>query len=460
MEVRTTDLYRPTYHFQPPANWMNDPNGPLYFGGCYHLFYQYNPSADCWGSIHWGHARSADLLHWEHLPTALAPSREQGEEHCFSGCAAVENGLPVILYTSVGSGTRNARYGSEQWAAVSRDAMTTWEKYRGNPVLKQDGSKGPEFTEWRDPFVRRVRGGWELLLGGQAAGYGCVALYRGHDLFHWKFCGILFQSDDAPFLECPNLLSLNGTEVLLYSAGESVSYHIGFPDARGRFHTNARGILDRGGATFYAANTLLGDAAGRSLTWGWLREDCGGELHKGWSGMLSLPRVLSVKDGELFQEPAEEYRALREREIVLPAERLQNETAAFEYRGRAYELLVEADADRGDDFSVLLLASADGRECTRVRYIAETRALTLERGLSSMAGDTNRSFFRMTVPAADAKISLRIFVDHSCIEIFANRREAMTGRVYPTLPDSDGVSICGTVKRISARLWPLTSAVK
>jgi beta-fructofuranosidase len=87
------DSTRPVYHFRPPAQWMNDPNGVIFHEGWYHIFYQHNPYGDNWGHMHWGHARSRDLVDWDHLPIALWPSLELGEEHCFSGCATVDADL-------------------------------------------------------------------------------------------------------------------------------------------------------------------------------------------------------------------------------------------------------------------------------------------------------------------------------------------------------------------------------
>src|SRR5262249_41549275 len=96
------DPTRPVYHVLPPPLWCNDPNGPLYSKGYYHLFYQHNPYGDRWQHMHWGHVRSKDLVTWEHQPIALWPSLDRGEEHCFSGCAAVDaKGRPVLIYTSI-----------------------------------------------------------------------------------------------------------------------------------------------------------------------------------------------------------------------------------------------------------------------------------------------------------------------------------------------------------------------
>ena len=150
-----TDPTRPVYHFHPPANWMNDPNGTIYHNGWYHLFYQHNPYGDEWGHMHWGHARSADLVKWEHLPIALWPSLETGEEHVFSGCAAVNSdGTPLLIYTSVKSGDHDNRIPNEQWAAIGDADWITWQKHPENPILSLETHGGPTFEkDWRDPFI-------------------------------------------------------------------------------------------------------------------------------------------------------------------------------------------------------------------------------------------------------------------------------------------------------------------
>src|ERR1051326_8876555 len=97
------DPDRPVYHFHPPANWTNDPNGTLYYRGWHHLFYQLNPFAARIGNQHWGHARSRDLVNWEHLPIAISPSADRGETAIFSGGATMSaDGRPRVFYTSIG----------------------------------------------------------------------------------------------------------------------------------------------------------------------------------------------------------------------------------------------------------------------------------------------------------------------------------------------------------------------
>src|SRR5215472_7642889 len=126
-EKLATDPQRPRYHFMPAANWMNDPNGPLQWKGEYHLFYQYNPNGAFWGTMHWGHARSKDLVHWEHLPIALAPTPGGPDKGgVFSGSAFVNQGVPTLVYTGVDP--------EVQCLATSADIIH-WTKFNANPVI-------------------------------------------------------------------------------------------------------------------------------------------------------------------------------------------------------------------------------------------------------------------------------------------------------------------------------------
>jgi sucrose-6-phosphate hydrolase SacC (GH32 family) len=130
--IADSDVARPLFHFRPPAYWMNDPNGTIFRDGYLELFYQHNPYGDQWGNMHWGHARSRDLVHWEHLPIALWPSKDQGEEHCFSGSAAFSgDGRPLLFYTSVAPSGGRA---FEQWAALGSPDWLKWQKVSEIPV--------------------------------------------------------------------------------------------------------------------------------------------------------------------------------------------------------------------------------------------------------------------------------------------------------------------------------------
>jgi beta-fructofuranosidase len=156
MRVETTnaDPHRPQYHFLPPANWMNDPNGLIYWKGRYHLFYQYNPNGPFWGTIHWGHAVSTDLVHWTDWPVALAPTPGSAAENgCWSGCAVNHDGVPTLIYSGDRDGKQRA------CIATSVDDLRTWQKYEGNPVIP-DAPEGLDLNAYRDHCVWCEDGIW------------------------------------------------------------------------------------------------------------------------------------------------------------------------------------------------------------------------------------------------------------------------------------------------------------
>ena len=259
-ERAQADPARPAYHFMPPANWMNDPNGPIQHNGYYHMFYQHNPYGDGWGHMHWGHARSRDLVHWEHLPIALWPSLEAGEEHIFSGCSAIRaDGKPVIIYTSIKQG-KSATDFAEQWLAVGDDDLMQWEKPKANPALSDTLHGKTKIWDWRDPFLFNYQGDDYLVLGGNLnhgkGGQGVVNLYKAKDstLMNWEYMGLLFQHPDAKVvnIECPNFFELNGKWMLVISPHRRVEYFIGSFDGK-KFTAEKQGLMDASD-NYYAPN--------------------------------------------------------------------------------------------------------------------------------------------------------------------------------------------------------------
>src|SRR5262245_60723122 len=180
------DPLRPQCHLLPAKNWMNDPNGPIYWNGEYHMFFQYNPNATVWGDMHWAHAVSPDMIRWRHLPIALAPTPGWDDEAgCFTGSAVNDNGTATILYTGVKSVTpelatlRDGRHNFRevQCLATSSDAqLRTWTKWK-TPVIEPPND--PQLTGFRDPFLWRERDEWLVGVGsGVRKKGGRVLLYR------------------------------------------------------------------------------------------------------------------------------------------------------------------------------------------------------------------------------------------------------------------------------------------
>lgn len=294
------------YHFEPKKGWMNDPNGLIEFQGQYHAFFQHNPYDIKWGPMHWGHAVSKDLVHWEELPIALKPEEEYEDGGgCFSGSAIEKDGKLYLFYTSV-----SKRLGQTQSVAVSEDGIH-FEKYKGNPVIAQVPADGS--ADFRDPKVSLIDGVYYMVVGSSFEGRGRVLLYRSESLYEWDYIGVLYESEDYyDAVECPDFFQMGDTYVLMYSK-------IGFPTYATQFIT---GDFDgkkffpkvystpEAGPQFYAAQTF-GAKDGRRILIGWLYDwKMVPDQTADSAGALSIPRELSLKDGKICCFPVKEAQSL------------------------------------------------------------------------------------------------------------------------------------------------------
>lgn len=297
--------FRPALHYAPPKGWINDPNGLVYAKGKYHLFAQYGPEPH-WGDLHWSHAVSGDLVHWQDLPHALAPD---SLGMVFSGSAVYdeentsglgdEDGPPIVaVYTSHGEH-------EQQSIAYSTDGVG-FKKYPGNPVIPN-----LEKPDFRDPKVfKNPKGGWGLVL---AAG-DHVEFYRSGDLISWRQTGSFGPKGNysAGVWECPDLFPLmtGGREVwvLLVSMGpcpenlgSRTQYFLGDFDGDtftcgGSFDKPEfidSGFDNYAGVTFFGAQERV--LVGWAANWVYANDLPTGEF----CGQMTLPRVLSLVDTEL-----------------------------------------------------------------------------------------------------------------------------------------------------------------
>ena len=463
----TNSRHRPRYHFLPPANWMNDPNGVIQWGGSYHLFYQYNPQGPFWGQIHWGHAVSHDLVHWHDLPIALTPTPGGPDEGgCWSGCAVDDSGVPKIFYTGVRD-ERGLAQIQVTCLAVGSDDLLHWQKHPENPLVTPP--EGLALTGFRDPSVWLEEGVWYQLIGAGIRGVGGAALlYRSNDLLEWEYLGPLLDSSghDPTFWtgslwECPQLLDFGSKRVLIFGIWDDGTHHTvaltGSYQAH-RFVPEHARKLDAGDRHFYAAQTLT-DAQGRHLMWGWIQE--GSSLDEqseaGWSGVMSLPRELSLTArGTLLIKPPEELEVLRDDHTQLSAVTLT--AAAHDLGVRGTQLEIKAELyPSGAECGLLVFCSPDRDEQTRIFYDPVRKKLGVAREHSSLHASTGRDVqedeFELL---ADESLKLHIFLDHSVIEVFANHRFCVTSRVYPTRTDSTGVYAFGAGTELrTLDIWTL-----
>lgn len=444
------DPHRPTYHLMPPANWMNDPNGLLLWKGETHVFYQYNPNGAFWGTMHWGHAASKDLVHWTHLPVALAPTPGGPDwDGCFSGCAVDNDGVPTFLYTGVSP--------EVQCLAVSHDDMITWEKYAGNPVIAAppDG----DVTGFRDPCVWKEGNEWVMLIGSGWKGVGGTALlYTSADLIHWTYQHPLcigHREETGEMWECPDFFPLGDKHILLVSpvGSNTVLYFVGTYADR-KFTPEVSGDCDFG-RHFYAAKSLA-DASGRRLLWGWSWEGRTVEAQKaaGWAGVMSLPRELTLRsDNTLGFAPATELQTLR------GAHRHFTGALTEPVQGDSLEILAEIAPGDAEAFGLRLRAAPDGSEQTLLTYDRATQRLGLHREQSSLSPDVNRDGQSGKLALApDETLQLHVFLDRSIIEVFANGRACLTSRIYPARTDSLSLEIYsygGNAEVRSLDIWDI-----
>lgn len=467
-ERLAADPHRPRYHFLPPAHWMNDPNGLIQWQGAYHLFYQYSPDGVGSGIKHWGHARSADLVHWEHLPIALSPTPGgPDKDGCWSGCAVDDGGVPTLMYTGVRP--------QVQCLATGSPDLLTWAKHPGNPVIAVAPSEfGP--GDFRDPRVWREGDAWRCVIGTAAAGgCGAVLLFGSGNLREWDYLGpLLVGADESAgrVWECPDLFPLGDRHVLTTSPIplRRTIWFSGAYDGR-VFRPLGQGSVDDGGH-FYAPQTLL-DAQGRRIMFGWVWEgrSQAAQVAAGWAGVMSLPRVLSLlPDGTLGAEPAAEVAVLRGEHVGY--ERLDVSPARSrplpDIAGDSLELRITFEAgstslaDQADAFGLSVRRSPDGAEETRIVYDGRQRRLVVDRSRSSLDPDAGRETFSAPLPLASGEnLTLQVFVDRSVIEVFANGTACLTSRVYPTRPDSLGVALWaagGRARLASLDAWTMASS--
>ena len=456
----SSDPYRPAYHYVNPQGKLNDPNGLCFWQGRYHLFYQAYPPEDF--RQHWGHAVSDDLVYWEDLPLAIYPGIE---EKVFSGSTLVEDDRVIAFYVGTEAGSM---------VAVSSDPLLlNWEKIPGCPVIpwQEDGKHGSP-QRAGDPCLWREEDGYYALTGGYEDGEifeeGRLAEYLFHskDLTQWNYLGQFIEDDryTAPGEDgaVPYFWPIGDRHILLFASHQRGSqYFLGYydrdrhrfrPFTHGRFNFNQ---LRRGGVH---APSATPDGEGgilviHNINWGKPAEV--GE----WDHIMSLPRRLALADDHTLRiEPVDTLTKLRGAhrridEMRLPA----NETLVLDdVGGREIELVARIDPQDAREVSIEVCRSPNAEETTVIRFLHEghfqhgtfeepkyDHALVLDAGRASTLPDVlarppEVAPFRLP---EDEDLELRIFIDRSVVEVFANGTQALGLRIYPEREDSIGIAI-------------------
>ena len=447
--------YRPQFHFTPEKNWMNDPNGLVYHEGVYHLFYQYYPEDIVWGPMHWGHATSKDLMHWEHKPIALFPD-EHGlifsgsavlDAENTSGLGTVDKPALVAIFTyHLMEGEKAGRTDFQtQGIAYSLDNGDTWTKYSGNPVIGNDGVK-----DFRDPkvFWNESEKLWTMLL---VAG-DHLQIWNSPNLKEWEKVSEFGKEQGAHggVWECPDLfkLKVEGTDeekwVLLISinpgapnGGSGTQYFIG--DFDGKTFTSDQKIdrwLDWGtdnyaGVTFNHSPNAERIFIGWMSNWSYARDT----PTDTWRSAMTLPRTLSLgkfgKSYDLINYPVESLSKIikagsktaieigGDSKEIIPFEGLQQSEVRFNTSSRNFQISYKNQSDEQ------LIVTMNG----------EKKEFSVDRSKSGKIDFQDDFGSTMQMPLEnlpEGEIEVRILMDWSSVEVFINRGQyVMTAQLFP-----------------------------
>ena len=430
------DPLRPQFHLLPARNWMNDPNGPIFWDGTYHMFFQYNPNAAVWGDMHWNHAVSPDMIHWTHMPVALSPTPGgPDQDGCFSGSAVVHEGVPTFVYTAVKTvapADATLRDGTHdfletQCLATSNESdLRTLHKLPAPVLLPPRDS---QLTGFRDPCLWREQDTWFMGIGsGQRGKGGQVLLYRSQDLRSWEYLHPLVSGesngkrtadfvDSGEMWECPDFFPLGKKYVLLYSTERKVFWQVGEFDGNELvFRSEKQGLLDSG--AYYAPKSQL-DATGRRILWGWIPETRPEAEFSaaGWAGCMSLPRVLVLgADNALNLAFLPELVTLRDQQFSLPADAASRSQKLKTFTLASLSAEFELQSPR-QPFTLALTSNSQP-----LCVISFDPART---GAELRIADKS-----VSVPPALTEHKFHVYLDASVVECIVDHSAALTTRVY------------------------------
>lgn len=416
-----------TIHLKAPSNWINDPNGFIYYKGLYHLFYQHFPYEPRWGRMHWGHAVSKDLVHWEHQKIALFPSKYDDRSGCYSGSAVEYQGKLYLYYTGMNYLEENPEdinlcYNNHSAAAqmmvTSEDGFridNIRDKRRVIPPI-EDPEVGDK-KDTRDPKVWRGKGGWYMVLGSRTPDHqGKLLIYRSRDLENWEFVNSAGKDRSwGTMWECPDYFQVGGQGILMMSPMGILDDGVNAPNqsvwALADFHeeTCSMEIGDSyyffdHGLDLYAPQSTL-DQEGRRIITAWARmPEPVGDSQSGWSGMFCVPRVVEVKEGHVYFRP-------------------------HPYVKRAFTRKLESPRQAGEEGCRVELDLEDGDWIDIGGYVISRQGKKIRTDRTKVYPEGRGYGTAFETPPLREGFHVDIYVDPNLIEVYANDGEYVISNV-------------------------------
>lgn len=437
------ETHRPQFHFTPESKWMNDPNGLVYYNGKYHLFYQYYPEDIVWGPMHWGHASSEDLYHWEHHPIALYPDKLG---NIFSGCAVIDENntagfgknamIAIFTYHNDELWTKGYRNTESQAIAYSLDEGITWTKYSGNPVIKNSSEK-----DFRDPnvFWNSEINAWNMVL----ASGDRVKIFTSENLKDWKYKSDFKPQPDIAKTgtwECVDLFKMTHKDTekwvmivnhdrLTPNGGSGTRYFVGDFDGEVFTNTQPSKWLDYG-TDYYAGVTFYNVPNNKRILISWMSNWLYAQKTptKVWRSAMTLARELTLDKDEngyfLRQNIAEKLdeilnNVFSKKEVVMPFKKndlkLSQAEITFNFKGE--QLLVTLSNTKGEYLKIEL----------------NDKTFSIDRSKSGIT-DFSKEFAEniQTMPLDEEVTDFQIILDRASVEILLNNgKYSMTNIFFP-----------------------------
>mgnify|MGYP001276029275 FL=1 len=501
------DPFRPAYHFTIPegSGLPFDPNGAFFKNGRYHLMYLYKQNGGTKAGFSWGHVSSKDLIHWRNHPDALIPGN--GDEGVFSGGAFVNDNNVILSYWML--------WGAKGIGLAKNidKNFDRWEKFKDNPVIKSTewgitnindssrkekyiGSADPSNIWKKDDKYYLLTGNLNVLRKYGSKGKGLPAnnlyenilpkdslnyqgdrlyLFESENLSNWNYLHEFYKSDRKWTSKtednmCPSFLPLplkpsggkaSSKHLLLFiSHNRGCQYYVG--DYKGdHFYPNNHGRMSWNDNGFFAPEALI-DEQGRQIMWTWILDDRPKSLKKysGWTGTYSLPRSLWLgSDGTLRMRPVKELESLRmnEKSISNLEINTDSEMILNDFGNELMEVELIIQPNDSKEYGLNIGVSEDGYEKTIIYYDSKDEKIKVDTRKAGM------DFGRKIIEEAPLKLNeneslkLRVFIDNSIVEVFANDRQAIARRIYPK-KNGTGITLFsngGNINVKSFKAWEI-----
>lgn len=413
-------------HIKAQNNWINDPNGFIYYKGKYHMFYQCFPYGPRWGRMHWGHAVSEDLVNWEDLGIALFPSKWDDRNGCFSGSAIEHNGKMYLFYTGVRyleedpedvNLCLDEQFVSAQMRMISEDGLhfnNIQNKKTVIPVIKDTLDGDPRHT--RDPKVWREEDAWYMILGStEDDKQGKVLFYRSEDLENWTYVNAASMDKEFGWMwECPDYFEVNGSKVLQFSPmgimkdgkreeNQAVSMLVEFDRKNCSMKLPEEYQMFDYGLDLYAPQSTV-DEAGRRVVIAWARMPK--TVDESWNGMFCVPRVVEVKNNHIYYRVHPNIQKTYQKKIQEVSEAIENR----------YRLVFEMNDGDVVDIGGYRIHRKGKRICT---------------DRSSLYKEFPDFRTEFQTPELQEGYHVEVYVDPHLIEVFVNNGECViTNTVY------------------------------